>query len=181
MKNDQINMKSTTLVLVLGFLTGIIELSAQTDYISQYHAWITSVNSTFGEQGFLYQLKDSSVLLSNVSNFNNRKMQLQEFQIAEIGLIKVRKRDKMLKGAALGALAGLGFGIVTGLMEGDDPQSHWIRFDAEDKALILGALFMPAGAVIGAMIGNITTKIPINGSFDTYQKQKQKLLRYSWQ
>lgn len=169
----------------LFLLTVIILLShpllAQQDQYSQYDTWVVPMNTSLGKRGFLYELKDSSVILSNVSNFSSPKMSLREFPVTQIQKIQVNKRHRALKGAGIGVLAAFGVGLVVGLADKEQNRSNMLDFTPGELGLLTGLILIPPSAMAGALIGSITTKIPINGSFDSYQKQKQKLLRYSRQ
>lgn len=82
---------------------------------------------------------------------------------------KVSHGRGALEGMGIGALVGAGTGAVVGLAEGDDPpcgDSDWLcfRFDATDKALILGTFGAGTGALAGLLIGAVV------GSRDTYER-----------
>jgi hypothetical protein len=47
-----------------------------------------------------------------------------------------------------------------------------------EKALISGVPLAVGGAGIGALIGSIKIKIPINGSINSYNRNKNKLGEY---
>ena len=55
------------------------------------------------------------------------------------------------KGALVGGAVGLGLGAVMGLASGDD-QGGLVAFSAGQKALILGILMTPLGALIGLAV-----------------------------
>lgn len=75
-----------------------------------------------------------------------------------------------LEGAGIGLLAGAATGAVAGFAAGDDPEctdTAWLcfRFDAEEKAVMLGLVGGSVGAVGGLVIGAIT------GSRHTYERK----------
>ena len=67
-----------------------------------------------------------------------------------------------------GMLIGVAAGFAWGLIEGDDSPNEWFGMSAIEKGLILNILTLPAGALIGALVGpgpeHWTTFTPSKGS-----------------
>ena len=147
----------------------------------RYRTWLTLNSEPFKSKGILYQSKESSILISPL--VKNRQQisdkSLIEFQISNIETIKLRKSKKIGKGILIGAVTGLVAGGLVGLIDGDDPSGTWFALSAEDKAVIGGVYLAVCGAGIGALIGSIKIKIPINGNSEKYRKNKTDLRRYS--
>ena len=151
-----------------------------------YRTWLTLNSNPFKSKGILYQSKESSILISpgvkNKQQISDKS--LVEFQIRNIETIKLRKSKKIGKGILIGAVTGLVAGGLVGLISGDDPPCSsggliCFRFSAEEKAIMAGVSLAVCGAGIGALIGSIKIKIPINGSSKKYSKNKTDLRRYS--
>ena len=76
-------------------------------------------------------------------------------------------------------MTGFIVGGFVGLVSGDD-EPGWFSFTAEEKALILGVLGTAPGAIIGGIVGSAKVKIPINGSFEKYKKQKKDIEKFRY-
>lgn len=63
------------------------------------------------------------------------------------------KHRHVLKSAGIGAAVGVGVGVIAGLASGNDPEDSFLRFDAGDKAAILGLGFGVVGFAGGAIFG----------------------------
>ena len=68
-----------------------------------------------------------------------------------------------------GMLIGVAAGFAWGLIEGDDSRNQWFGMTALEKGLILNILTVPAGALVGALVGPgpehwTTTAAPSKGS-----------------
>lgn len=135
--------------------------------------------------GALYQIKDSSVLISHSkwlkdytkgnSNFN-----VSEIEIIDIQIIKILSKTKARKGALIGAASGFAvMGGITMILNELEGGSSWISFPSWQVGLANGIVFAPVGAFFGAIIGSFSVKIPINGSMDNYNRNKDRLKEYS--
>lgn len=146
-----------------------------------YKTWLTLKSEPFKSKGILYQSKESSILIAPM--VKNRQLisdkYIVDFQISNIETIKLRRNNKIGKGILVGAITGLVTGGLIGLIDGDDPPGTWFAFSAEEKATIGGVYLAVCGAGIGAIIGSIKIKIPINGSSEKYRKNKISLRGYS--
>jgi hypothetical protein len=119
----------------------------------------------FNAEGVLYQLNDSSILVSNSlkrKDYSTDNFTVANLNIAGIETIKIRRRGAFGKGVLIGTVSGMVIGSALG--SGDDYSG----------ALLAVGLTM-AGTVIGAGVGSIKIKIPINRSMDQYNTNKSKL------
>jgi hypothetical protein len=126
------------------------------------------------KQLFLVQKKDISKWLED------RAMLKTGISIANIDMLKFRKRNKPLKGTVWGALIG---GTATGITfaiinELDKPCRGWLCW-SNSEVFTMGFIFgsIP-GAIIGAIIGQSKIKIRIGGRYDRYVDQKKKIRSY---
>ncbi|MFD2998754.1 hypothetical protein ACFS7Z_00135 [Pontibacter toksunensis] len=152
-----------------------------------YRTWITFNNKPLQTEGVLYEIKDSSILVSSsvaIKDYSTDRVETLKFNINEIETIKIRRKNSVGRGILTGAITGFAVGGLIGLISGDDPpcpQGTWFcfRLTAGEKALITGIPFSIGGAGIGALVGSVKVNIPINGSIDNYNKNKNELLKYS--
>lgn len=147
--------------------------------------WVDMRNEALINIGVLYELRDSSIVMSFSSNkkdYLRNDLEKIELGINDINTIKIRRKNSILKGFLIGAGIGCAIGVIYGFSKGDDPPAGRyfnLRFSAEEKAIGCGFLGFLGGGIFGVMIGSINVKIPINGSKTEYQKHKQKLRKYS--
>ena len=164
--------------------------SAQEDNIPKiYKAWITLNNNSPEVKGVLYDIKDSSISLTNSFSFSGADYLSGNFKLTTINYnniyrIKTRRNNSVVAGVLLGTSAGVITGAIIGGSQGDDPPCAsficLFRMTAKDKALLGGVLGAFAGAGVGALSGLITIKIPINGNIQTFNKNKDRLRKYSY-
>jgi len=114
-------------------------------------------------EGLLMGLEADSVLINTVLDGNQKSRdhlveqsskisQIQRIPINDIQSITEIKRSKFGKFLVRGLLFGVATGVITGLLSGDD-KSGFIRYSAEDKAVLGGILLGPVGGVIGGLTG----------------------------
>jgi len=152
-----------------------------------YRTWISLNRESFKTKGFLYEIKDSSVLVSSsvvIQDYSTDRFSAFKLQINDIETIKIRGKNSIGNGVLIGAITGFIVGGLIGFISGNDPpcpQGSWIcfRFTAGEKALLAGIPLSIGGAGIGALIGSVKIKIPISGSIDNYNKNKNTLTKYS--
>lgn len=151
-----------------------------------YRTWITLNSKPFKTTGVLYEIKDSSILVSNslvIQDYSTDRFGTFKLHINDIETIKIRRKKRVGTGVLLGAITGFCVGGIIGLIDGDDPPCRSfcvLRFTAGQKALMAGIPLSIVGAVAGAIIGSVKIKIPINGSMDNYHKYKKRLKKYSF-
>jgi hypothetical protein len=145
-----------------------------------YKTWITG--GPFEREGVLYQIMDSSLLIANSiykKDFLLGKYKLTNIKYKNIEIINTRAINGVRNGALLGLAGGLLTGVLIGYSQGGEPRGfYW--FTAKEKAIIGGLIGGLSGAGIGTWIGSIKIKIPINGSFENFNKNKQQLKTYSY-
>ncbi len=139
--------------------------------VKNYKTWIT-LNDESEIHGILYQLKDSSIVVTNIKTEES-----QEIDVKDIQKIKIRRKNSIGRGALIGGASRLVVGGLIGLADGDD-SGEWFAMSAEEKAISSGILFMPLGAGTGILIGTIKKKFDINGNISNYNKNIQQLRKY---
>jgi hypothetical protein len=127
-------------------------------------------------KGALYQLKDTSILLSHSVAFWDYKYgeySTTELRIADIQGLKIKSKKRITHAELIGAAAG----FVVGWIAWNQGTDEGEPFFSGIFGGIIGAPFgMLAGYVVGA---SIKIKIPINGQLDNYNAQKETLRGYS--
>jgi len=100
-------------------------------------------------RGELITVKPNSLLLLNIIGRD------VSVGIADIKVIRVVKKSKVLHGIGLGLLIGGGTGALIGFSGGDDT-SGFMSFTAAEKAL-LGGIFLGAiGLLVGGALGFVS-------------------------
>lgn len=136
-----------------------------------YKTWVDLINESFKAKGVLYELKDSYILISNsdrMEDYGNNNFETMNLYIHNIEVIRIRRKNNIGRGVWMGALSGFALGILVTLPDLDD----WL-FAAFPFAVI--------GSGIGALVGTIKVRVPINGNLSNYNKCKRKLNKYSLQ
>lgn len=159
-------------------------LSAQntSERIIIYRAWGTLNTEPFKTRGVLYELKDSAILVSNsliIQDYRDLKFELKDLNIHNIETIKIRRHNSIRRGAWIGAATGFVLGGIIGvaLEEPCDPNADMCF--PYYAAGMLSTTMAAGGAAIGAFIGSFKVTIPINGSLNRYNENKDKLRKYS--
>ena len=142
-----------------------------------YKTWVSLNESPYKITGWLYAIEDSSILLSKQFNVHDKIIELSDFSniyYHDIYKIRTRRKGKLGRSILIGTLTGFTIGLVYALAVGED-------YNAGTNAMIViaGGTFAIVGAGIGAIIGSVKVKIPINGSKDHFNRNKRKLENYS--
>jgi hypothetical protein len=138
---------------------------------------VTLINdSSLRLNGALYQVNDSSIMISHstkVKDYKRGDFIVSDVDIIDIQIIKTLSRTKVRNGVFIGAASGFATGCLIGLLSDDS------FFDNAEAVLAGGLAVMPIGVFAGAMIGSFSIKIPINGSMDSFSRNKAKLKKYA--
>jgi len=193
-QNQQI-MKSNHLksfpILVMSFsvicFTQTTSLAQQsTIKPSIYKAWTSNIDRKL--VGALYEVTDTGLKISNSMDFDNYAtgdFQYVDIYARDIETIKLRKKGKIGRGILIGALSGFATGALIGLISGDDDCEsevglasafcHIFATTAEQKAISNGVFLGVTGGLIGAVVGSIKIKIPINGAPEKFKANRDRL------
>jgi hypothetical protein len=168
------NVQCLFLFLAL-FVAGALQ--AQTDSTinkNTYRAWARTLNNDRPKNGVLFSVKDSSIVLSKYEKRYDRygKSDVTEIKISAIDHILVRKKGNILKGTAIGAMAGICSGLLIQifLLPVDKNKSEIRPFP-----LIVTGI----GAGVGAALGSMKIKIPIGGRQDQFEWRRKDLNKYA--
>jgi len=181
--------KLTGIVILLLCCCYFLSAQEKEQKIKIYKTWVSFNNVPFNVKGVLYEVKDSSILVSNsllVREYTSGRFKSADLHINTIEKIRIRKKNKVGKAALIGGISGFVIGAIIGYAEGDDPPcstGYWgggcESYTAGQKALINGASFAIVGGGIGALVGLIKIKIPINGNIENFNNSKNRLKEYS--
>jgi len=147
-----------------------------------YRTWVSLNREPFKFKGVLYEVSDSSILVSRsivIKKNTIDRSEMVNFNISNIETIRTRKNNNIGKGILIGTLSGFVVGGAIGLISGADPPDSFFRFTAGENAILNGILLAYVGADIGGVIGSFKVKIPINGSINNYNRNKNRLRGYS--
>lgn len=178
--------KPFVIILLIMCIPLLIHAQEDTLYKPRiYKTWITTTNNT-EIQGVLYEIEDSAVLITNslvYKDYKSGNFNKESLDLYNIGIIETRNKNSIINRSIIGLITGAALGAALGYASGDDPPCQYLCifwFSAEDKARVGGTIGGISGAGIGALIGLIKVKIPINGSFQTFSKNKDRLKKYSY-
>lgn len=157
---------------------------------SIYKAWAGNIDRKV--VGALYEVTDSSLKISNSMNlahYETGEFKYVDVYARDIETIKLRRKGRIGRGILIGAISGFFTGAIIGLIAGDDDCEsevglasffcHAFATTAEQKALSTGAFLGVTGGLVGAVVGSIKIKIPINGTPDNFASNRKRLMRLS--
>ena len=134
-----------------------------------FEAKVYNADNKMITEDYLLQVNDSSILLGNkpdhfsLSPYSSNPVTLINYN--DIGLIKIKRKGSVGRGALIGAVAGIVVGALAGLASGDDdPEINspvdifYPPMTAGQKALAAGAMCGLLGGVTGAIIGAVAKK-----------------------
>jgi hypothetical protein len=146
------------------------------------NTWVSKINDSIPEQGVLYEVTDSSILVAgsfSKESYASGNYTISTIDFNRIDNIKIRPKNAMARGAIIGLVTGIAVGGIAGLISGDDDPGDWFSFTAGQKAFLGGIAVGLTGYATGSFVGLIQLKIPINGKRDTYNRNITRLRKYS--
>ena len=159
-----------------------LTLSIDTGKKVIYKTWISLNNGQNTIKGALYEVNDSSILVSNSfrkNDYSTGKFNVTTINFNNINLVKIRQNNSLRKGALIGSITGFVVGALIGLISGDDPPG-FLSFSAGEKALMYGFPMAIGGTGLGELVGSIRIRIPINGSIKIFHENNSRLKNYSY-
>ncbi len=175
-------MKKTLFIVGAFSLFIHVVLSGQEINRSAPKAWIDLTSNRTISAVYLYQVRDSSIAISNVLT----TQEPIDFNVNHVESISIKNGENVLPGLAIGMRVGAVIGGIVGLasLPKCDKDDGWCELG---NALVgqyviayYSAGFGLGGGLVGGVLGaNAALRIPINGSYEKYHKQKEKLRQYS--
>lgn len=153
--------------------------SAQENTIKKpkfYETWISLDNKQNTFRGILYEINDSSILVSNskfIKDYSTGNFTVSNLYYNNIDLVKIRRIKTVKTGALTGAAAGLAGAIALSVYAAGEEELSILTF-------FLGFQFIPTGALIGALVGSHKIRFPLNRSIENFNKNKSRLQKYSF-
>jgi hypothetical protein len=139
-----------------------------------YDAWISLDNQSQNVKGLLYEIKDSSIIVSNSTlkkDYLSGNFNLSSIDFYSIDHVSIRRKNKVIAGTIIGSALGLAGAIGIGHIAGGEGGLI---------AVLYGPPALLFGAGIGALAGSFRIKIPIGGSFENFKSNERRLERYSY-
>ena len=153
--------------------------------IKIYETWISLYSEPYNVKGALYEIKYHSIIVSNstrILDYSTNNFESTMFNIENIEIIKIRRKNRILKGVIIGTITGFALGGVIGLLNGEEEQGtslYWGPTTTGELTIAFGVPLAVVGAGLGALAGSVKVKIPINGNISNYSRYKHKLRKYS--
>lgn len=137
----------------------------------------------FFTEGFLHELRDSSILISHYLDPSSDLKSIQEVFIEDIHLLKFKRKGQIREGTIVGGLAAILIGTVGGFSRGDDPPCSTFLCGinsqtAPQKAVGWATTLLVPGMLVGALLGGIKKKVILQRSQVSYENWKSKLEKY---
>ena len=99
---------------------------------------------------------------------------MQQVALKNIAHLYIRKKGKIKKSALKGASIGLLSGIMIALVDGPPTENCLLCLSQGGKLKVYGVTGFLNGAVLGAAIGSLRKKIPINPKHPRKKKPRLK-------
>jgi hypothetical protein len=170
------------ILLVLSICCCFNSLTAQ-DSIPQkfkiYKSWLYLNNQSDQVKGTLFEIKDSSILLSSSlyrQDYLTGAFRIYEIDAKNIDYLYVRNKNSIKAGSIIGAVGGIAIAMaLTKDMTGSEFQgTTWVG-----RASFFGIFIVPACAGIGALVSLPRVGFPIGGNYGNFNKYRGKLQKYS--
>ena len=165
----------TTLLIAALILCMAGPAAAQKDSIWKkklYKSWLKLDKEPSRQKGVLFEIRDSSVILSNSKNTEDYvagNFAVSQFKVSSIENIKIRRKRSINRGALIGMAAGFVAGVITRACIGHNAGA----------ALWVGCWGLGFGACIGATIGSVKISIPIHRDQAKFNENRKKLMMYA--
>jgi len=171
-------MKATSIILMGILLLYSMRGQAQnaTKKVKLHKVWVSLTDSS-KVKGVLYSADENAIKIAK--NYSMDVSNLTSINYQNLDILRIRRKGKVGKGAWIGALSGVGAGMIIGLIDGDD-EPELFSMTMEEKALLGGILLGVVGTGIGALIATKKEKIVINGDIENYEKMLKTIQSYSF-
>jgi hypothetical protein len=145
---------------------------SQADKKLVFKAFVLTQPQTKRMVGILQEVRDSSIVIIS----KEKEIEIPSVQIQEI---KIRRKGAVGNSAGVGALIGVGTGVVLGIASGDDNPDNMFALTAVEKSVMYGFLLSLPGALVGSVFGmSYEEKIKINFNQTLFQDKMTTLKKY---
>ncbi|RXP54274.1 hypothetical protein EC396_09425 [Lutibacter sp. HS1-25] len=158
----------TILAILISFSFGL-QAQNTSKKIRPHKVWITLMDQS-KVKGVLYSADDESIKISENNSLDISNLTTVSGE--QINTLKIRRKGKIGKSIWIGAVSGVGTGVILGLATESD---GWEGVVATGAGFTLGVV----GTGIGAGVGAIKKRININGNMDTYKTYSNEIQSYS--
>lgn len=173
-------MRTPILIAVL-ILCLAGQAAAQKDSIGKkkiYKAWLNLNKEPSKQKGVLYEIRDSSVVLSDSkhkADYHTGNFKITSIDAGAIDKIKLRSKGRVNRSA----LIGFGAGFVAGGLAGALMMGSLSQQESTAGFIFVASWAGALGAAIGAIIGSIKISIPIGGDLIRFNASKKMLNSYA--
>lgn len=149
-----------------------------------FRTWIYLYKEPKVIKGLLYNVKDSTILVSNSfkwKDYEAGNYEVTKIDFEDIRLITYRKNGIIGKSMFFGAFSGAAAGAIFGCSLGDDPPCGGgicFRSTAKGKATFFGTTLGFVGLGLGALSA-IKIRIRIRGDYGKFNKDKKRIKKRS--
>ncbi len=181
-------MKKVILIILLGSVipnTTFAQNTTINKKVRYYNTWIYQHKDTLLMKGFLYELKDSSIVVLNKFIDRNQEIKpddLTEIQIKKIEIVKTRNKKGISTGIISGVAGGFGIGLIVGSAVYEPGNSDSQTLEDIDKGATVfasGILSAALGGGIGAILGTAKSNYKINRNWNDYMINARSMLKKS--
>lgn len=177
-------MKKLFLIILFGSLVSyglVAQNTTENKKIKYFKTMIYQHKDTLLTKGFLFEVKDSSVVVLtrsiNVYQGINPDW-LTEIPVKKIEVIKTRNKKSISTGVLAGLFTGFGLGLIAGsliLQQTESNPKPLDKFEQRTNIIASGLICAACGACIGATLGIIKSKYKINKNWNDYMLNAQAL------
>lgn len=169
-------------IFVLFVFPSVQGQNDSTEIKKMYHIWIIPIEKGRVKQGILFEVKDSSLIISNSwvkENYYKGNFNISEVNAKKIKKLKIRKTGALGTGLLIGGVSGAIVGIIIGALQHTGGGNKYDRSAQDGASIMLPILFTGIGLSIGGTIGGIKMNIPVKGSYTQFDRYTDKLNDYS--
>lgn len=173
-------IRSSIIVLLMFSFNCSAQVSRQS--LKIYRAWVHLKGESLKINGVLYDVSDSSIVISNSfnkSDYLSKNIKTETIAFQEIESIKIRRNNNVGRSMLIGAATGLLTASILVLTSSDGKQGSTIRLSKADVLAIIGPPLTLLGSGIGAISGSVKIKIPIKEGKNFNHQNKAELKTYS--
>lgn len=179
--SDRDHLIRALLMGVVLFLISFFSVQAQNDSLQfkrLYETWIFSASQPKVYRGFLFEVSDSSLVVSNALNrreYLAGNDALTSFSYSDLKIAQFRRNNSQMRGAIIGGAAGLSVALIgVAILEeslGDIPPIYSVP--------LIFIPFTAIGTGAGFLLGSIKVVIPLNQQWDSFEKNRARLQNFA--